>query len=75
MYKIILVSVVLFFSACSTQKVAVNKQMCDKISKDPRDTIPQECIPYIEEEAAKASLNQDKQVTPKESIEFTKESE
>jgi hypothetical protein len=47
--------------------------MCDKIASDPKATIPQECIPYIEEEAAKASVEESEKITPKESIEFTKD--
>lgn len=72
MYKFIMVAVALLFGGCSTH-IAVNEQMCDKIAKDPRDTIPQECVPYIEEEAAKASIEETEKITPKESIEFTKE--
>ena len=72
MYKFTMVAIALLFSGCTTQ-VTFNEQMCDKIAKDPRDTIPQECIPYIEEEAAKASLNEKEKLDPKESIEFTKE--
>lgn len=71
MYKVLIVAVMLLFAGCSN--MSVNKQMCDKIAKDPQSVLPQECIPYIEEEAAKASLDQDEKITPKESIEVTKE--
>jgi len=70
MYKLIIIAVALLFVGCA--QTTFNAQMCDKITKDPQATIPQECIPYIEEEAAKASLDEEKQVTPKDSIEVTK---
>lgn len=70
MYKLIMVAIALLFSACS--QTTFNGQMCDKIVKDPQAIIPQECVAYIEEEAAKASLDQEEQVTPKESIEVKK---
>ena len=71
MYKYILAVIALLFVGCS--QVTYNAQMCDKIVKDPQEILPQECIPYVEAEAAKASLDQEEEVTPKESIEFTKE--
>jgi hypothetical protein len=70
MYKFILATMTVLFAGCT--QVTYNAQMCNKIAKDPTETIPQECIPYIEEEAAKASVVKEKQITPKESIEFTK---
>ena len=73
MYKFLTIALMFLFSGCSN--MTFNAQMCDKIAKDPQSTMPQECIPYIEEEAAKASLDKKKQITPKESIEFTKEKE
>lgn len=71
MYKFIIMLLALLFSACSTH-VTVNEQMCDKIAKDPRETIPQECIPYIEAEAAEASMPKKDKKSSKDSIEFTK---
>ncbi len=74
MYKFLIIAGMFLFVGCSS-KMAFNEQMCDKIAKDPQEILPQECVPYIEEEAAKASVNKDKQITPRESIEYTKEKE
>jgi hypothetical protein len=71
MYKFLIIAVMFLFVGCSN--VTFNAQMCDKIASDPKATIPQECIPYIEEEAAKASVEESEKITPKESIEFTKD--
>jgi len=56
-YLILLVAIL--FSGCS--KVTFNATMCERIASDP-DTllIPQECRPYIEEEAEKAFNKTDK---------------
>ena len=70
MYKIYIIAV-LMLSGCS--KYPVNAPMCDNINKNPKETVPQECRNYNEEEATKA-FNKTKQKQSKEDIiEFNKE--
>jgi len=71
MYKFLMIAVAILFSGCST--MTINEQMCDRIALDPKATVPQECVPYIEEEAAKASLKETEKLDPADTIEFTKE--
>jgi hypothetical protein len=70
MWKLYLIAVFML-SGCS--KYAVNTPMCDNINKSPKETVPQECKNYNEEEATKA-INKTKKTESKEDIiEFNKE--
>lgn len=52
MYKILLLVIVVAFSACSHFRF--NAEMCEQIASEPGSIIPQECIDYNEEDAQKA---------------------
>jgi hypothetical protein len=68
--KLCLVSVVVF-GGCAN--MTFNAQMCQNIRLDPQATMPQECMKYSEEEAAKASIKPSEKIQSKESLEFNKE--
>ena len=67
MYKILLLTTFLF-SGCANY--AVNGTMCDKIAKDPKETVPQECRNYVEALADKASKKEEKLLDTDDVIKF-----
>lgn len=71
MWKFHIVAI-LAFSGCT--HFTFNKEMCTKIASEPNAVMPQECLPYIEEDAKKAFDNtKNKEQTSNEDIiEFSK---
>ena len=69
MIKVVILSLALVFIGCS--HFTFNKQMCSNIKIG--DNIPQECLPYVEEDIKKAfEAKQNKQTSKKDLIEFNK---
>ena len=69
MAKIVTLVLALIFTSCS--HFTFNKQICSNI--EAGDDIPQECIPYVEEDIKKAfEAKQNKQTDKKDLIEFNK---
>ncbi len=71
MYKLIILAVTLFFSACANYPI--NGTMCEK--KDPTDPLPAECKKYVEKDAAKSATTKKEILDSDDAIEFTKEKE
>ena len=69
MWKFYLIAI-LALSGCS--HFTFNKQMCTQIASEPNSVLPQECLPYIDEDAKKAFDNINKKLgtSNEDAIEF-----
>ena len=71
MWKLSIITVLLL-SGCS--HFTFNKQICEQIASEPNSVMPQECKPYVEDDAQKAFDNTKNKVqtSDEDIIEFNK---
>ncbi len=56
MKYLIIVFILLIFTACSTKETTINKEICESYKATDTNTLAKKCQVYDEKAAAKASL-------------------